>query len=345
MAITRPRGEQLRFVSAETGEHVLDAYMEACEKGGRALYDLLEDVFDPDDGALRPDLLQLRQKPGDAGVLQARFGVDFVDPEAGWEDIFNMAGANVVAVSAPIVAGVGDGTIQGDVAATDFTGHPEADGTALYIQTNHYVRFFHNELVYEWAGERPALIGVGGTTAPVAADFAVATESVDGVEDAPSNDQTFGRRNAQWVDVNPDTGVVAGTYDRATITVDASGKVTEAANGAAYPTQDDIITYDLLTALVFFGVLPGWDSVVQDVGATPPADEEKPEQQVWSKDALRIRATYTYVTTGLADGSLQTAEFEYSTDSGSSYSPVDTANVLNIQYTTLGNYQSSFWSA
>ena len=47
MAETRPAGEQLRFLSANTGEHVLDTYMEAAEIGGRALSDLLDDLFDP----------------------------------------------------------------------------------------------------------------------------------------------------------------------------------------------------------------------------------------------------------------------------------------------------------
>ncbi len=46
--ITRATGEQVRFISALTGDHVLDAYLEACEKGGRTLYDLLDDLFNPD---------------------------------------------------------------------------------------------------------------------------------------------------------------------------------------------------------------------------------------------------------------------------------------------------------
>ena len=46
MGITRPTGEQLRFVSAATGEHVLDTYMEDAEIGGRELSALLGDIFD-----------------------------------------------------------------------------------------------------------------------------------------------------------------------------------------------------------------------------------------------------------------------------------------------------------
>ena len=46
MGITRPTGEQLRFISAATGEHILDTYMENSEKGTRTLPDLLDDLFD-----------------------------------------------------------------------------------------------------------------------------------------------------------------------------------------------------------------------------------------------------------------------------------------------------------
>ena len=84
MAVTRPTGEQLRFVSAKTGEHILDLYLEAAEKGGRMLPDLLEDVF-TDAGQLRSDLIEWRI---DADVLQARFG-EYTDPEAGWYSISN----------------------------------------------------------------------------------------------------------------------------------------------------------------------------------------------------------------------------------------------------------------
>lgn len=45
MAITRPVLEQVRFVSAQTGDHILDAYLEAAEKGGRTLADLMSDLF------------------------------------------------------------------------------------------------------------------------------------------------------------------------------------------------------------------------------------------------------------------------------------------------------------
>ena len=44
MAETRPIGEQLRFISQFTGNHVLDDYLEAAEKGNRTLSDMLGDI-------------------------------------------------------------------------------------------------------------------------------------------------------------------------------------------------------------------------------------------------------------------------------------------------------------
>lgn len=54
MPLTRPVGEQLRFESARTGSHILDAYLEAAEMGGRTLADLLEQLFNPTTGDIEP---------------------------------------------------------------------------------------------------------------------------------------------------------------------------------------------------------------------------------------------------------------------------------------------------
>lgn len=83
--ITRPTGEQLRFVSAATGEHILDDYLEACEKGGRQLSDMLEDLFDASTGEFDGDLIQLRYNDP-TSTLQYRVG-QFADPAAGWADL------------------------------------------------------------------------------------------------------------------------------------------------------------------------------------------------------------------------------------------------------------------
>lgn len=84
MTETRPTGEQLRFVSADTGEHILDTYLEAAEKGGRTLPDMLADIYDPDTGLFRTDLFEFRVTTD--LKLQFRVG-DFPDLTTGWRDV------------------------------------------------------------------------------------------------------------------------------------------------------------------------------------------------------------------------------------------------------------------
>lgn len=86
MAETRPSGEQIRFESSKTGSHILDTYLEAAQLGDRELADILSDIFDSSTGAFRADIFEFREDPDTAGLLQFRVG-DFVDPDAGWEDI------------------------------------------------------------------------------------------------------------------------------------------------------------------------------------------------------------------------------------------------------------------
>jgi hypothetical protein len=56
MSITRPTGDQLQFNSASTGEHVLDAYLEAAERGSKTLGQLIGDIF-TNSGEVSPALL------------------------------------------------------------------------------------------------------------------------------------------------------------------------------------------------------------------------------------------------------------------------------------------------
>lgn len=84
MAETRPTGEQLRFVSAATGEHILDTYLEAAEKGGRTVPDILADIFDSTTGLFRADIFDFRV----ASDLKLQFRVgDFPDLVTGWQDV------------------------------------------------------------------------------------------------------------------------------------------------------------------------------------------------------------------------------------------------------------------
>ena len=95
MAETRPTGEQLRFLSANTGEHVLDTYMEAAEIGGRALSDLLDDLFDPNNsGTFRSENFEFRYN-ATTSKLQFRAGV-FSNSNASFVDVtsfFSVEGA------------------------------------------------------------------------------------------------------------------------------------------------------------------------------------------------------------------------------------------------------------
>jgi hypothetical protein len=95
MAITRPTGEQLRFVSANTGEQVLDTYLEACEIGGRAIYDLLDDLFDPaSSGQFRAGNFEFRFD-STTDKLQYRVG-QYASASTGWNDLttfFNITGS------------------------------------------------------------------------------------------------------------------------------------------------------------------------------------------------------------------------------------------------------------
>lgn len=81
MAFTRPKGEQLELRSSRTGVHVLDTYLEACEKGDITLPALLDKIFDAT-GSLNPTTLQFRVNET-TGYVQSRFGT-FTDANAGW---------------------------------------------------------------------------------------------------------------------------------------------------------------------------------------------------------------------------------------------------------------------
>lgn len=84
MAETRPIGEQLRFLSQATGEHILDDYLEASEKGGRTVPDLLGDIFSATNGKFRSDTFEFREDPDNQGFFQVRIG-QYIDADTGWQ--------------------------------------------------------------------------------------------------------------------------------------------------------------------------------------------------------------------------------------------------------------------
>ena len=84
MSETQPTGEQIRFRSANTGDHVLDTYLESAEIGGRTLTDLLDDLFDPsNNGVFRSDNFEFRF---DSNKIQFRVG-QFASSTAGYTDV------------------------------------------------------------------------------------------------------------------------------------------------------------------------------------------------------------------------------------------------------------------
>ena len=84
MGITRPTGEQLRFRSATTGDHILDTYMENSEKGSRTLPDLMDDLFDSS-GVFRAANFEFRFDSTN-DKIQFRAG-NFANSNTGWTDI------------------------------------------------------------------------------------------------------------------------------------------------------------------------------------------------------------------------------------------------------------------
>lgn len=90
MSITRPIGEQLTFKSAKTGDHILDTYLEAVERGTRTLSEIIDELIDSS-GNLRTDIFEFREAPLAAdgtrsGILQARVGT-FIDDSEGWTNV------------------------------------------------------------------------------------------------------------------------------------------------------------------------------------------------------------------------------------------------------------------
>ena len=144
---TRPTGEQLRFVSAATGEHILDDYLEAAEIGSRTLADLLSDVFDTN-GAFAADNFQFRIDSA-TRKYQVRVGV-FANSTSGWIDIpngfvFRQRGtyANATAYEQLDVVTISNTTYVCTVAHTSSTTTPDltkfaiiVDGTALNAATS-----------------------------------------------------------------------------------------------------------------------------------------------------------------------------------------------------------------
>lgn len=84
MAETKPRAEQVRFISTKTGEHLLDEYIEQAERTGMTIGDLLDQLFDID-GHFKTDIFEFRIEDMGGGDYDFQYRVGpYIDPDAGW---------------------------------------------------------------------------------------------------------------------------------------------------------------------------------------------------------------------------------------------------------------------
>lgn len=127
MALTRPTADQLVFRSSTHGALNLDTYLEAAERGGRQLGDLLGDLFDTS-GNFATDAFQFRLNTT-SRELQVRVGT-YTDPEASWSNlgpIFRPKGLRTDGVAYSVMDVVGDGTdlylVTEDIGATELVGN------------------------------------------------------------------------------------------------------------------------------------------------------------------------------------------------------------------------------
>ena len=150
MAITRPTGEQLRFVSANTGEHVLDTYMENAEIGGRELQALLGDIFDASTGVFDASIFSFRVDTTDDNKLQVRVtsGGSYVDTGV---EIFNFRGAHTNTTAYKVLDVVTDAqdTFVCTVAHTSTSSTPSG--------TN-FTRIIDGSLVEDWASKTDGIV-------------------------------------------------------------------------------------------------------------------------------------------------------------------------------------------
>lgn len=79
-----------------------------------------------------------------------------------------------------VVVGVGDGTVEGDVNATDFTGQTPITGTAAVVDDHVVTRFTHDNQFYQWAGLTGVTVGLGGNHVSGASDYNLISPAPNG---------------------------------------------------------------------------------------------------------------------------------------------------------------------
>lgn len=214
MAETKPRAEQIRFVSDETGAHILDEYIEQAERGGMTIGDLLDILFDSS-GNIQIGLFQFRIEDAGSGNYNLQFRVgSFVDPDEGWndisEDVFTqiLAAANTAKSEAQTSASTA--TTQSGLATTAATTATTQAGISTTAATNSSTSA---SLSQDWASKsngqvaatdysaKAWAVGGTGTTTNNAKYWAEqsALYAGSGLMKVSSNDTTAGYANGKLV--------------------------------------------------------------------------------------------------------------------------------------------------
>lgn len=97
-------------------------------------------------------------------------GLTAVDVQEAIDELSDITDPGEV-IQASIDFQSGDGLPTGDLNSTDFTGHPEADGTALRIEAGDIYVLYHASAAYLWSGPRNVTVGIGGSYIAVPADL------------------------------------------------------------------------------------------------------------------------------------------------------------------------------